>query len=106
ERATFFSAVEVNEGEEAGALLDPAAGHGGGGGAEDKLPGVIPLPQSPALAAAQVDGREDEPRAVLPSGESVSNAESPNFSGILGDGGAIASPADRAVEGVRPPRTS
>src|SRR5262249_53789143 len=71
--APLAGAVQVHDVQRFRPLPDPAAGHGGGVAAEDRLPGVVPLPQPHTLAAPQVDGREDLHR-FTPFGEWWSGA--------------------------------
>src|SRR6516164_4595519 len=61
----LFRAVKIDEMKISRALCDPASGHAGGIAAEDGFLAVVALPQPHALAAANVDGRQNE-HGVLP----------------------------------------
>src|SRR5262249_3990315 len=60
DRPALFGAVEIDDVQKRRPLVDPAPRHGGGIGAEDRLLSVVPLPQAHALAAADVDGWQNE----------------------------------------------
>ena len=62
DRPAVAGPVEVHEMEKLRPLADPALRHGGRVVAEDGFLRVVALPQPDALAASQVDGREDEHR--------------------------------------------
>src|SRR5262249_49584057 len=56
DRSALFRPVEIDDVQKPGALLYPSPCRGCGIGAEYGFLGVAPLPQAPALAAADVDG--------------------------------------------------
>ncbi len=58
--------IEVHKMEILRALLDPAAGHGCRVVAEDGFLIVVALPESDALPAPEVNGRENEHAVSLP----------------------------------------
>src|SRR5438046_678521 len=59
-----FGPVQVNQVEGASPFADPPPGHAHRVVTEHRLAGVIPLRQADALAAAQVDRRQDQHRSV------------------------------------------
>ncbi len=66
DRLALAGAIEIDEMQIGRALGHPAPRHGGGVVAEDGFLSVVALAKTHALAAAQVDGREDEHGAALP----------------------------------------
>jgi hypothetical protein len=64
-------AVEIDEMKRICSLLNPTTRHGGGIVAEDGFLSVIALPQPYALAASQIDGRQDEHGREPPIGTRI-----------------------------------
>jgi hypothetical protein len=90
-RPASLGAVEIDQMEKGGALLDPPASHGGGIGAEDGFLAVIALPQPNALAATEVDGRKDQ------HGCPTYSHETRTANGPHSERAAVASTGKRAV---------
>ena len=59
DRQALAGAVQIDEVQMLGALLDELPGHGGRIVGEDGLLLVVALPEPDALAAAQIDRRPD-----------------------------------------------
>ena len=59
-RMSLARAVEIDQMKKGCSLLAPVPRHGGGIVAEDGFLSIIALPQPHALAAAQIDGRQDQ----------------------------------------------
>jgi hypothetical protein len=60
DRTALLRAVKIDEMQKPGSLIRPLLGHRGRVAAENSFLGVVPLLQTYALAAANIDGWENE----------------------------------------------